>query len=164
MDGTAETFEPVGDLVLGRLAWQAALRELLLDPGPEWCMYSDDYADWPLGEAAVVEALRGWATGRRQPCVRMLAGSYARLFQECPRFVRWRMDFGHLLECRELPPGIAAPAEGLWLRERGLLALPAQRERRAVRIREASWQSSMLAFEQVWNLAEPGFAPTTLGL
>lgn len=153
-----------GGILQGRAAWQQALREFLRDPGPQWSMYSEDYSDWPLGEPAVVEALRAWALPRRRPCVRMLARSYERLMQECPRFVRWRTEFGHLLECRELAADLPAPSEGLWLRDNGLLALPAQRERRAVRTTEASWQASLLGFEQAWDLAEPGFAPTALGL
>ena len=148
----------------GREAWQQALRDALLDPGVGWCMYSDDYRDWPLGEAAVVQALQQWAFGLRNPCVRVLARDYSAVVRDFPRFVRWRTDFGHVLECRELPAGIEAPPEGLWLQERGVLALTAQRNRRSVLTSGGAWRSSLEAFEQAWEVAEPGFVSRLLGL
>ncbi len=153
-----------GGAIEGRQAWLQALREGLFDPGAGFSMYSDGFDGWPLGEPEVVRALREWALPRRRGCARMLARSYAGLMREAPRFVQWRLDFGHVIECRELPPDIAAPSEGLWLRERGVLALPAQRERRAVHVQQAAWQASLQAFEQAWDLAEPGFVPVALGL
>ena len=148
----------------GRLAWRQALRDLLLDPGAQVCLYSEDYADWPLDEAGVVEALTRWALPRRRPCMRMLARDYSKLLAASARFVRWRGDFAHILECREIPPEIEAPAEGLWLRERALVALPAQRERRALLQAGRDCQASLQVFEQAWDLGEPGFVPRALGL
>jgi hypothetical protein len=156
--------QPAQQVIEGRLAWRQALRELLLDPGAQWCMYSADYEDWPLDESEVVQALRRWALPRRRPCVRLLARDYSRLLNTCSRFVAWREDFAHLLECRELPTGIDAPSEGLWLREHALVALPAQRERRALRQGAREAQASLQLFDQAWELSEPGFAPRALGL
>lgn len=164
MEHTQDASIGSADIVAGRLAWQQALREHLLDPGPLLNLYSDDYTDWPLGESALVRALTDWALPRRQPCVRMLARDYEQLRRDCPRFVRWRVDFGHVIECRVLDVNLPAPPEGLWLRDHGLIALPAQREHRAVRVREGAWQASLQAFEQAWDLAEPGFSPGSLGL
>ncbi len=165
MDSTQDPqARPAQQLIEGREAWRQAVRELLLDPGAQWCMYSADYEDWPLDESAVVQALRRWALPRRRLCVRLLARDYSRLLASCSRFVTWREDFAHLLECRELPPGIEAPSEGLWLREHALVALPAQRERRALRQDGREAQASLQFFDQAWELAEPGFAPRALGL
>ena len=153
-----------GSVLEGRAAWQQALRDALREPGVECCMYSDDYRDWPLGEAAVVQALRQWGFGLRKPCVRILAKDYAVILRDFPGFVRWRTDFSHVLECREIPAGIEAPPEGLWLRETGVLALPAQHGRRSVLTRGAAWRASLEAFEQAWEVAEPGFVSRLLGL
>ena len=150
--------------LLGRVAWQQALREGLGAPGAGFGMYSDHYEDWPLDEVDVVQGLRSWALARRRSCVRMLARSYRDFPRDFPRFARWRLDCGYVIECRELPPSIEAPSEGLWLRERAVLALPAQRQRRSLILRGARAQVSQEAFEQAWELAEPGFAPDVLGL
>lgn len=164
MEHTQAEDPPSTGVIEGRLAWRQALRELLLDPGPELRLYSEDYADWPLGEPELIRALSAWALPRPRGCVRMLARDYSRLMVEAPRFVRWRSDFGHVVECRALGPDVAAPVEGIWLRDRALLALPAQRERRAVIARGASRLESGHAFDEAWDLAEPGFAASVLGL
>lgn len=152
-------------VLLGRSAWQQALREALREPGAGFCLYSQQYDDWPLDELDLVQGLRAWALARRSTCVRMLARSYRDFARDFPRFARWRRDCGYVVECRELPPAIEAPPEGLWLRgERGVLALPAQGPRRSLLLRGARWQVSLEAFDQAWDLAEPGFAPDVLGL
>ncbi|GHC80539.1 hypothetical protein GCM10007320_22290 [Pseudorhodoferax aquiterrae] len=57
-----------------------------------------DFADWPLGERAVVAELQAWARpGRR--CT-LLAGSYEELRRRHARFVQWRMQWDHLISCR----------------------------------------------------------------
>ncbi len=161
-DGAAQS--EAAPVIEGRLAWQQALRELLLDPGAQLCMYSDDYAEWPLDESALVQGLARWALPRRRPCMRMLARDYSRLLAGNSRFVRWREEFSHVIQCRELSPGIESPPEGLWLHERALVALPAQRERRALLQAGRDAQASLQMFEQAWDLAEPGFVPRALGL
>ncbi len=162
--------EPVADdgaapqPLIGRAAWQQALRALLAEPGPECCLYSDRFEDWPLDEPAVVEALAAWALTRPRSCMRMLARGYADLCSRAPRFVRWRMDFGHVLECRELPAEVLAPPEGLWLRERALVALPAQNQRRARMLDPARRLATLQDFDQAWELGQAGFVPEILGL
>ncbi len=152
-------------VLVGRVAWQQALRDGLREPGAGFWMYSERYEDWPLDEPEVVQGLRAWALARRRSCVRMLARSYRDFPRDFPRFSRWRLECGYVVECRELPPAIEAPPEGLWLRgERAVLALPAQGQRRSLVLRGARWQVSSEPFEQAWDLAEPGFAPDVLGL
>jgi hypothetical protein len=165
MDATQDSAaQTEARLIEGRLAWQQALRELLLDAGAQLCMYSDDYAEWPLDESALVQGLARWALPRRRPCMRMLARDYSKLLAGNSRFVRWREEFSHVIQCRELSPDIESPPEGLWLRERALVALPAQRERRALLQAARDAQASLQMFEQAWDLAEPGFVPRALGL
>jgi hypothetical protein len=165
MDATQDSAaQPEARIIEGRLAWHQALRELLLDPGAQVCMYSDDYAEWPLDESVLVQGLARWALPRRRPCMRMLARDYSKLLAGNSRFVRWREAFSHVIQCRELSSGIEPPPEGLWLGERALVALPAQRERRALLQAGRDCQGSLQMFEQAWDLAEPGFAPRALGL
>lgn len=159
-DGAQEEARPIEGLV----AWRQALRELLFDPGAELWMYSDDYEDWPLDEPEVVQALTRWALPRRRACAQMLARDYSKLMVNFSRFVQWRGDFSHIIECRELAPELEAPSEGLWVRGRAAVALPALRTRRATWVQGREWQASQHVFAQAWDLAEPGFVPRPPGL
>lgn len=56
-----------------------------------------DFADWPLGERAVIAELQAWARpGRR---LVMLAAGYDELRRRHARFVTWRMQWSHLVAC-----------------------------------------------------------------
>lgn len=73
-------------------------RELLLcDAG---------FADWPLGERAVVEHLAQWASSHRR--LTLLAEDFSELARRHPRWVEWRQTWAHVVHCRtntELEPG-----------------------------------------------------------
>lgn len=57
-----------------------------------------DFADWPLGERAVVAELQAWARpGRR--CT-LLASNYEEVRRRHARFVQWRTQWDHLISCR----------------------------------------------------------------
>lgn len=57
-----------------------------------------DFADWPLGERAVIADLQAWARpGRR--CV-VLASRYDEVQRRHARFVQWRTQWDHLIVCR----------------------------------------------------------------
>jgi hypothetical protein len=148
----------------GREAWIQALRDLLAAPGSLVAMYSDDYAEWPLNERAVIDALEAWAVARSQPCVRMLARSFDGLMQRCPRFVDWRTRFAHLIECRELGDTEPPRSECLLTREVGVLALPGENFRRAVGCSGARLQGLLRGFDEGWAQGTPGFALRPLGL
>lgn len=69
-----------------RLGWQ----ELILCDA--------NFADWPLGERAVVESLQSWS--RRGRRFVMLAGDFSSVRKQHPRFVTWRQTWDHIIECR----------------------------------------------------------------
>ena len=59
-----------------------------------------DYADWPLDERSVAEALNGWSrTGGR---LTMLARSYDAVLRRHARLVVWRKTWAHRVECRSV--------------------------------------------------------------
>ncbi|MEJ6023786.1 hypothetical protein [Ramlibacter sp. PS4R-6] len=103
------------DLVRAALAAanEQGWRELILcDP---------DFADWPLGERAVVESLGAWSQrGRR--CI-LLARNWDEAVRRHARFVSWRRTWSHIIEahaCRsadpiEFPSAIWTPG---WVLER----------------------------------------------
>lgn len=73
---------------------QAAVRE----GWGELILCDANFADWPLGERAVVEALQAWSSrGRRFVMVAMDYSGFPRLH---PRFVKWRQTWDHIIECR----------------------------------------------------------------
>lgn len=107
----------------GRLAFQQGVRDALAMAHAEnWreIIFCDlDFADWPLAERAVAEALQQWsATGRK---FTMLARSYEPLIRTQHRFVQWRRQWAHIIECRgcrsaepsDFPSGIWSPAWAL---------------------------------------------------
>jgi hypothetical protein len=61
-----------------------------------------NFADWPLDEPAVIDALTRWA---RRPTRKLLilASTFEDLPRRHPRFAQWRRTWAHRLECRSAP-------------------------------------------------------------
>ena len=67
----------------------AGCRELwLCDP---------DFADWPLGDRAVVEHMSQWAASQRRMV--LLAASFDDVVRRHPRWVAWRRQWAHVVHC-----------------------------------------------------------------
>lgn len=130
-------------------------RELILcDP---------DFADWPLGERAVVESLGAWSQSGRK-CI-LLARSWDEVTRRHARFVDWRRTWAHIIEARacrsadphEFPSAIWTPA---WVMERRDLLRcrgwsgPEPERRLALREHIGEWMGK----------SSPGFAAHTTGL
>jgi len=151
----------------GREAFDAILRKALAAAAREgWkeIVFSDaDFADWPLGERASIEALQAWsASGRR---LVLLAQRFDILERGHARFVPWRRMWDHIIECRatgkaagsEVPSAIWTPT---WFvhridpeRSRGVSGTDAP-ARRALRE----------SIDECWRIARPAFPASTLGL
>ena len=58
-----------------------------------------DFADWPLGDAVVIEILTGWLR-RPQRRLVLLASSFAAMPRDHPRFCVWRPDWSHAIDAR----------------------------------------------------------------
>lgn len=130
----------------------------------EWILCDPGFEDWPLGEAAVADALQTWAQGSGQRLI-MLAGGYDSVLRQHPRFVQWRRQWAHKIDCRlcsrsdarELPGMLWSPAWTLLRPE----AMPGHG------ISGSEPQRLSQAREQLdaWlQRARPGFAAVTLGL
>ncbi|MDO5288178.1 MAG: hypothetical protein Q4F13_00895 [Pseudomonadota bacterium] len=143
-----------------RQALQAAAvrgwRELVLSDA--------SFADWPLGERQVTESLQAWVLGPGQRLT-MLARQYDDVVRQHARFVTWRRQWSHKIECRvcpwadplDIPSALWAPEWSLQrldvLRHTGVYGSePEQRVLLRQRINEWLGRSST------------GFAATTLGL
>ncbi len=86
----------------GRTAFAQAVRDALQAAASqgwgELILCDGNFADWPLGERAVVEALQAWS--RRGRRFVMLAADYGAVRLQHPRFVSWRQTWDHIIECR----------------------------------------------------------------
>ena len=88
----------------GRTAFRQHVRDILaLAVVQEWpaIVLSDpDFADWPLGEKAVVQSLHDWSKSGRSLIV--LASSFELVLSHHARFVDWRRRWDHIVNCRRL--------------------------------------------------------------
>ncbi|WP_309679510.1 hypothetical protein [Polaromonas sp.] len=109
----------------GRSEFTELIRQAFaMAAGQGWreIMVSDpSFADWPLGERAVVQALHDWSSSGRK--LTMLAKNYDEIVRQHPRFVTWRRTWSHIVECRasvttatdDLPSALWSP---VWVLER----------------------------------------------
>ena len=93
---------PSAGLIASRRDFHDAVRTafaLAADAGcRELWLCDADFADWPLGDAGVVELLRQWAGSQRR--LTLLAGSFDALARRHPRWVTWRRTWSHVVHCR----------------------------------------------------------------
>jgi hypothetical protein len=127
-------------------------------------VFSDShFEEWPLRERVVVESLQAWAGQGRK--LTLLAHSFDAIPRLHPRFVTWRKQWDHIIDCRvckqvdvsEFPSAIWSPA---WcmrrldlMRSTGMAgAEPIRRQRLKEELDECRRYSA------------PGFSATILGL
>lgn len=81
-----------------------ALRAAFAQAAAQGCreiwLSDPDFSDWPLGEIAVVEHLTQWAMSHRKLTV--LAQHYDDVVKRHPRWVTFRRQWSHVVECRAL--------------------------------------------------------------
>jgi hypothetical protein len=152
-DGREQFAQLVRDAFVA--AAQEGWRELVL--------FDPSFADWPLGERAVVEALSWWSASGRK-CT-LVARRWDDARMRHARFVTWRQTWSHIIDARacpsadelELPSAIWSPAWVLHRRsvERCTGYCGREPERR-VALREE--------LDEWIRGSSPSFAATTLGL
>ena len=91
-----------GLLITNRGEFLAALRNAFAETAAVGCrevwLSDPDFADWPLGERAVVEHLGAWAQSQRRLVV--LAENFDEVARRHPRWVEWRRQWAHIVQCR----------------------------------------------------------------
>jgi hypothetical protein len=130
---------------------------------PEMVWSDPTFEDWPLRERVVVQSLQDWARGGRR--LVLIARNYdaVRLFH--PRFVNWRVQWDHIVECRvcksvdasEFPSAILGPHWSMrrldLVRNTGMAGYEPQCR---VQLKEA--------LDECRRQSGPGFPATILGL
>lgn len=79
-------------------ALKLAFAEAAARGSREIWLCDSDYADWPLGERAVVDQLSRWAASSRRLTV--LARSFDEVARRHARWVAWRQQWSHIVHCR----------------------------------------------------------------
>ncbi|MDP9603374.1 UNVERIFIED_ORG: hypothetical protein J2W38_003163 [Variovorax paradoxus] len=145
--------------VLLRNALSAAARE-----GWKEIVFSDiDFAEWPLGERATIEALQAWsASGRR---LMLLAQRFDILERGHARFVSWRRMWDHIIECRAT--GKAAGSDvpsAIWTPTWFVHRIDPERSRGVSGTDSRARRELREAIDECWRLGRPAFPASTLGL
>jgi hypothetical protein len=93
---------PPDTLITTRSGFHDALRGAFAEVAGAACreiwLCDEDFADWPLGERAIVEQLTQWAASSRR--LTLLARSFDEVARRHPRWVAWRRDWSHIVSCR----------------------------------------------------------------
>lgn len=94
--------EPDSQLITSRSGFHEALRQAFAEAAETGCqeiwLCDADFADWPLGERAVVERLTQWAGAQRQ--LTLVASHFDEVARRHARWVEWRRNWAHVVQCR----------------------------------------------------------------
>ncbi len=94
--------DPSRTLITTRSAFHDALRSAVGEVADRGCLelwlVDTDFADWPLGERAVIENLTRWAQSHRR--LTLIAQNFDEVVRRHPRFVEWRRQWSHVVHCR----------------------------------------------------------------
>ena len=86
----------------GRTEFHAALRDAFAHAAARGCreiwLCDDDFADWPIGERAVIGHLAAWANSHRR--LVLVARTFDEVARRHARFVEWRRTWAHIVQCR----------------------------------------------------------------
>ncbi len=159
---------PTTRIITSRGEFHDALKEafaFVADKGCREVFIADPtFSDWPLGDRAVLENLSRWAYAHRKLTV--LAESFDEFPRRHARWVEWRRQWSHVVECRAVAEADAGQLTGLFMAP-GLLTL---------RVLDAEHYRASLSFDPVDSTrirdaldallqrSEEAFPVTTLGL
>lgn len=98
-------------------AWRRALARVTERGCRELLLCDVDYAHWSLGERATLEQLSAWVMSHRRLVV--VAAQFETLQRQHPRWVNWRRQWSHVVQCRQvdeadvasIPSMVLAPGE-----------------------------------------------------
>ena len=90
------------DPIDGRRAFEDAVRAAFAEASAagwrELYLCDPDFAQWPLGERAVIDSLTQWIGGQRR--LTLIALHYDEVVRRHSRWVGWRSRWAHVVDCR----------------------------------------------------------------
>ncbi|MEK8031366.1 hypothetical protein AACH06_11105 [Ideonella sp. DXS29W] len=155
--------------VTSRAEFQAAVRTFIREASPAGVRHmwwvSPDFAEWPLDEPELLDALMHWA---RAPGVRItwVCQDFERVRRAMPRLTRWRQTFSHVLSCR-MPEEVAVTDMPTLLVSDQLAVLrlmDRERVRGYVRVEPADVQHAHEEIDVILQRSSDAFPAVTLGL
>jgi hypothetical protein len=159
---------PSGPFV-GRETFRQLVRDALAaaarEGWPELRLCDASFVDWPLGERQVLESLTAWVRQGGERRLVLLARCYDEVPRQHARFVPWRQQWDHRIDCRaradadpdDLPSALWSAG---WCLER----LDPRRASGVSGAEPERCQRLRQALDEELKRARPGFAATTLGL
>jgi hypothetical protein len=155
-------------LITDRGDFQRALREVFAAlPGSdcrELWLCDEDFADWPLGEVAVVEALGQWINSRRKLVV--VARHYDEVLRRHPRWVTFRRQWAHVVDCQGAEAADIRPLPVLLIASGAcvLRLADATQHRGRLSIDLGDIRLSREGIDAILQQSGPAFPATTLGI
>ena len=154
----------------GRPAFQQAVRNAIAHAAAAPARFGQlvfcdpDFADWPLGERAVTQALQAWAL-RGHGQLLLLACRYDEVQRLHPLFVQWRRLWSHKIEARACCAAHAADLPGVLWTPAWALRRFSPLQSVCVAGHEADRRATLRAELDDWLArSAPAFAASVLGL
>lgn len=157
---------PAGPFV-GRRSFAEHIGRALLQAAhagwPQLILSDADFADWPLAEPLVLQALTDWARTRRQ--LTLLAVHYDEVHRRFPRFVRWRQRYAHCIQAHAVDAEHAGDVpSALWSPQWALLRHNPRQSRGACGSDGQRIQLVRGLLDDWLARSQPAFAADVLGL
>lgn len=151
----------------GRLAFHEHLRTAMADAARQnWreIVFSDpDFADWPLGERASIEALQAWAASGRS--LVLLARHFKVFERDHARFVRWRQTWSHIIYARACTgAGLPPVPSAIWTPTWCLRRIDLEHDRGVGGSEPERRRALREAIDECLRHGRPAFPASTLGL
>jgi hypothetical protein len=156
------------ELIDSRSGFHVAIREAFVALAASACnevvICDTDFADWPLGEISVIDSLTQWVRPHRKLTV--YAQNFDELVRRHARWVTWRRQFAHAVECRQVEPLEQGRMPSLFTARGGLTVrmFDSFRYRGTLSV---DARDAVLAREQIDAISQrsaEGLPATTLGL
>ena len=134
-------------------------------PARRICWCDEDFAAWPLGEPDWLALLTRWARAGGRELV-MIATDYREVERLSSRFVAWRRDWAHVIQCLVPEETITVPLPTIWIdsADQALRVFDREHWRGRAGFDRVDRQRAREEFDAIAQRASPGFAAVTLGL
>jgi hypothetical protein len=145
-------------------AWRTLLLALGdLQPRRVW-LVDPDFAAWPFGDAAVIDAMSAWirSGGRRMTWI---GADFAAVERSHPRLVPWRRQYAHAIDAYRPVEGEQVDWPSWLILERTALVLDDRERWRGRTLTEPQRLRELCeAADALLQRCEPAWPGTTLGL